>query len=96
MYIAISLAQFVMLALAVMGSNILVNSGATAVSGGWSAELTQFVAAYGLWLLLIPALWLLFALWCEKAQSRLARVAPGIGVGITVGVLVLIVLVLSF
>lgn len=96
MNIAIALAQFVMLALAVMASNILVNSGAVPEDGGWSAEATQFVAVHGLWLLIIPAAWLLFAGWCDKTKSPLARIAPGLGAAIAVAVLGLIVLVLAF
>jgi len=97
MNIAISLAQFIMLALAVMASNILVNSGAvTTPPADWSAALTLFVAAQGLWLLVIPAGWLLFAGWCDKSRSPLARIAQPLGVAITVGVLLVIVLVLAF
>jgi len=97
MNIAIALAQFIMLALAAMASHILVNSGAvTAPASGLSAAITLFVADQGLWLLVIPAAWLLFAGWAEKANSPLAKISQPLGVGITVAILAAIVLVLAF
>jgi hypothetical protein len=97
MNIAIALAQFIMLALAAMASHILVNSGSVATPpGDWSDAITLFVANQGLWLLLIPAGWLLFAGWCEKTQSPLGKIAQPLGAGITVAVLLVIVLVLAF
>jgi hypothetical protein len=97
MNIAIALAQFIMLALATMASHILVNSGAIASPpAGLSDAIALFVAADGLWLLVIPAVWLLFAGWCEKTKSPLAQIAQPLGVGITFAVLLAIVLVLVF
>jgi hypothetical protein len=97
MNIAIALAQFIMLALATMASHILVNSGAIASPpAGFSDAIALFVADQGLWLLVIPAVWLLFAGWCEKTKSPLARMAQPLGVGITFAVLLAIVLVLVF
>jgi hypothetical protein len=97
MNIAIALAQFIMLALATMASHILVNSGAIASPpAGLSDAIALFVAADGLWLLVIPAAWLLFAGWCEKTKSPLAQIAQPLGVGITFAVLLAIVLVLVF
>ena len=54
------------------------------------------MANQGLWLLVIPAVWLLFAGWAEKAKSPLATIAQPLGAGITVAILALIVLVLVF
>lgn len=86
-----------MLALATMASHILVNSGAIATPpAGLADNLALFVAADGLWLLIIPAAWLLFAGWCAKTKSRLAPIAQPLGVGITFAVLLAIVLVLAF
>ena len=96
MNIAIALAQFIMLALAAMASHILVNSGSVdADSATWSGHITLFIARQGLWLLIIPAAWLLFAGWCEKANSPLAKIAQPLGVGLTVAILLAIVLVLA-
>ena len=97
MNIAIALAQFIMLALAAMASRILVNSGSVASPPvTWSDVLTTFVANQGLWFLLIPAAWLLFAEWCGKIKSPLAGAAQPIGAGIAVAILAVIVLVLVF
>lgn len=94
---AIALAQFVMLALAAMASNILVNAESVPAAGGTLGDhLTRFLAGQGLWLLIIPAVWLLFAGWCEKTKSPLARSVQGIGAGIAVAILVMIVFVLAF
>jgi len=97
MNIAIALAQFIMLALAAMASHILVNSGSVASPPvTWSDMIATFVANQGLWLLLIPALWLGFAGWAEKTKSPLARMAQPLGASLTVAILVVIVLVLVF
>lgn len=97
MNIAIALAQFIMLALAVMASHILVNSGSvSSPPETLSDTVTTFVAAQGLWFLAIPAAWLLFAGWCDKTKSRLAPVAQPIGAGLAVAILAVIVLVLAF
>jgi hypothetical protein len=97
MNIAIALTQFIMLALAAMASSILVNSGSVPTPPvSWSDQASFFVANQGLWLLLIPALWLLFAGWCQKTNSRWSSVAQPIGVGITVLILASIVFLLVF
>lgn len=97
MNIAIALTQFIMLALAAMASNILVNSGAVPTPPvSWSDHATFFVASQGLWLLLIPASWLLFAGWCQKARSRWSTMAQPLGVGISVLILASIVFLLVF
>ncbi|MEX1009769.1 MAG: hypothetical protein WEC72_00350 [Chthoniobacterales bacterium] len=97
MNIAIALAQFIMLALATMASHILVNSGAVpAPPVTWSDMIATFVARQGLWLLIIPAAWLGFAGWSQRAKGPLGQVAQPLGVGITVTILVAIVLVLVF
>jgi hypothetical protein len=95
MNIAIALAQFIMLALATMASHILVNSGSVPTPPvTWSDIVTTFVANQGLWFLVIPAVWLLFAGWCEKTKSSVGKIAQPIGVGIAVAILAVIVLVL--
>ena len=97
MNIAIALAQFIILALATMAAHILVNAGAVSSPPvTWSDALTTFVANQGLWFLLIPAVWLLFAFWCAKTPSRLSALAQPIGVGIAMAVLAVIVVVLVF
>ena len=97
MNIAIALAQFIMLALATMASHILVNSGSvSSPPATWSNSVTTFIANQGLWFLVIPAVWLMFAGWCEKAKSPLAAMAQPIGAGIAVAILAAIVLVLVF
>lgn len=97
MNIAVALAQFIMLALATMASRILVNSGSVASPPvTWSDRVTTFIADQGLWFLVIPAAWLLFAGWCEKTKSPLRSVAQPAGVGIAVAILAVIVLVLVF
>lgn len=97
MNIAIALTQFIMLALASMASNILVNSGAVPTPPvTWSDHATFFVAQQGLWLLLIPAIWLLFAGWCAKSKSQLSMVAQPVGVALSVMILAAIVFVLVF
>ena len=97
MNIAIALAQFIMLALATMAAHILVNSGSVASPPvTWSDIVTTFIANQGLWFLVIPAVWLMFAGWCEKTKSSLANVAQPIGAGIAVAILAVIVLVLVF
>ena len=95
--IAIALAQFIMLALAAMASRILVNSGSVASPPAtWSDMVTSFIADQGLWFLVIPAAWLMFAGWCEKTKSPLASLAQPIGAGIAVAILAVIVVVLMF
>jgi hypothetical protein len=97
MNIAIALAQFVMLALATMASHILVNSGAVnSPPATWSDAIAAFVSNNGLWLLLIPAVWLFFAGWCTKTKSTLATLAQPIGAGIAVAVLAAMVILLAF
>jgi hypothetical protein len=97
MNIAIALAQFIMLALGVMAARILVNSGAIDVPpAGWADQFAVFAANQGVWFLLIPALWLIFAEWFAKSNSPLAKSAQGLGVGITVAILAGIVVVLVF
>jgi hypothetical protein len=97
MNIAIALTQFIMLALASMASNILVNSGAVPTPPvTWSDQATFFVARQGLWLLLIPAIWLLFAGWCAKSRSQFSSFAQPVGVAISVLILASIVFVLVF
>lgn len=97
MNIAIALTQFIMIALASMASNILVNSGAVPIPPvTWSDHATFYVAHQGLWLLLIPAIWLLFAGWCSKSKGRLSTLAQPVGVAITVMILASIVFVLVF
>ena len=97
MNIAIALAQFIMLALATMASHILANSGAVASPpSSWSDAVTTFIANQGLWFLVIPAVWLMFAGWCAKTKSSFSGLAQPIGVGIAVAILAVIVLVLMF
>lgn len=97
MNIAIALAQFIMLALATMASRILVNSGAVSpASPGLADHAALFIANQGLWLLIIPAAWLMFAEWCTRKKNVLAQTAQAIGVGITMLILVGIVLMLAF
>ena len=97
MNIAIALAQFIMLALATMASHILVNSGSVASPPvTWSDSVTTFIADQGLWFLVIPAAWLMFAGWCAKTKGRLSGLAQPVGVGIAVAILAVIVLVLVF
>jgi len=97
MNIAIALAQVIMLALAIMASHILVNSGSVASPPvTWSDTATTFIANQGLWFLIIPAVWLMFAGWCEKTKNPLAAASQPIGAGIAVAILALIVLVLVF
>lgn len=97
MNIAIALAQFIMLALATMASRILVNSGAVSQTNpGLADQAALFVANQGLWLLVIPAAWLMFAEWCTRKKNALAQMVQGIGVGITMLILVGIVLMLTF
>lgn len=97
MNIAISLAQFVILALGVMASRILVNSGAVAASAtALSDRLTVFIANQGVWLLVIPATWLLCAEGCVKFKPSLAASVQASGVAVAVACLAAIVLVLAF
>jgi len=97
MNIAIALAQFIMLALATMAAKILVNSGSVASPPvTWSDTLATFIANQGLWSLLVPAIWLLFAGWCGKSKGPLAGIAQPIGAGIAFAILAAIVLVLMF
>ena len=97
MNIAIALAQFIMLALAAMASHILVNSGSIpSPPVKWSDMVATFVANQGLWLLIIPAAWLGFAGWAERAKGPLSKIAQPLGVGLTVAILAAIVLVLVF
>lgn len=95
MNIAIALAQFIMLALGVMAAIILNSSGGTPDPAAWSTKLQQFAAARGIWLLLIPALWLIVAEWCAKYRPALVKNVQASGVAVVVAILVLIVLVLS-
>ena len=97
MNIAIALAQFIMLALATMASHILVNSGSiSSPPATWSDTVTTFIANQGLWFLVIPAVWLMFAGWCARTKGPLANTAQPIGVGIAVAILAVIVVVLVF
>lgn len=83
MNIAIALAQFISIALGVMCSHILVNAGAvSSTSSAWSDLLTLWIASKGLWLLIVPALWLVFAGWCDKVGGSWAKAAPGLGFAI--------------
>lgn len=92
--IAIALAQFIMLALGVMASIILSSSG-DIPNAGWSSAVERFAASRGLWLLVIPAAWLLAAEWCARARPKLLGTAQSAGIGIVVAILAAIVLVLS-
>lgn len=97
MNIAIALAQFIMLALATMASHILVNSGSvTSPPATWSDTVTTFVAGQGLWFLVIPAVWLMFAGWCSRTKGPASALAQPIGVAVAVAILAVIVLVLVF
>jgi hypothetical protein len=97
MNIAIALAQFIMLALATMASHILVNSGSVASPPvTWSDIVTIFIANQGLWFLVIPAVWLMFAGWCARTKGPLSGLAQPVGVGVAVAILAVIVIVLVF
>ncbi len=97
MNLAIALAQFIMLALGVMASRILLSCGAIPPgSRAWTDRIPVFVATNGIWLLLIPAVWLLFSSWCTQKQNRWAKGTQGVGMAIAVWILVLIVVVLVF
>ena len=97
MNIAIALAQFIMLALATMAAHILVNSGSVASPPvTWADTVATFIANQGLWFLLIPAIWLFFAGWCEKSKGAWSGIAQPIGAGIAFAILAMIVLVLMF
>jgi hypothetical protein len=92
MNIAIAMAQFIMVALGVMASRILVNSGAiSAGSTALSDRLAIFASAQGVWLLLIPAAWFLFASGCATFRPAAAGAAQSLGVALAVGLLALIV-----
>ncbi|MFM8886117.1 MAG: hypothetical protein ACKOKC_06870, partial [Chthoniobacterales bacterium] len=93
--IAIALAQFIMLALGVMASIILSSSGDIPAAGSWSAEVERFAASRGLWLLIIPAAWLLAAEWCARVRPKMLPTVQSAGIGIVVAILAAIVLVLS-
>ncbi len=93
--IAIALAQFIMLALGVMASIILSSSGDIPNAGSWSAAVERFAASRGLWLLVIPAAWLLAAEWCARARPKFLGTVQSAGIGIVVAILAAIVLVLS-
>lgn len=94
MNIAIAMAQFIMVALAVMASRILVNSGAVTVSStAWSDRLAVAAAAQGIWLLLIPAAWFIGASLCAVFRPSLVPAAQSFGVALAVGLLALIVAV---
>ena len=93
--IAIALAQFIMLALGVMASIILSSSGDIPNAGTLSAAVERFAASRGLWLLVIPAAWLLAAEWCARARPKLLQTAQSAGIGIVVASLAAIVFVLS-
>ena len=94
MNIAIALAQFIMLALGVMASIILSSSG-DIPNAGWSSAVERFAASQGLWLLVIPAAWLLAAEWCARLRPPLLKTAQSVGVGLVVAILAAIVIVLS-
>lgn len=97
MNIAIALAQFIMLALGVMASRILLNSGAVSASSTlWSDRMTVLVANGGVWLLAIPALWLIFAEWCAKFRPGWGPASQSLGAAIAVAILAAIVVVLVF
>jgi hypothetical protein len=92
--IAIALAQFIMLALGVMASIILSSSG-DIPGAGWSSSVERFAATQGLWLLLVPAAWLLAAEWCARARPALLKTVQTAGIALVVAILAGIVLVLS-
>jgi hypothetical protein len=93
--IAIALAQFVILALGVMASRILVNSGAITPTS-WADQIAAHAATQGVWLLAIPAVWLIFAEGCANFRPALASTAQSIGVALAVALLAMIVLILAF
>lgn len=95
MNIAIALAQFIMLALGVMASIILNSSGDLAGAGTASHFFEEFAASRGIWLLIIPAAWLIAAEWCAKFRPAWQKNAQAAGVGIVVIILASIVFVLS-
>lgn len=97
MNIAIALAQFIMLALGVMASRILLNSGAVSASSElWSDRMTVLAATGGVWLLAIPALWLMFAEGCAKFRPALGPASQSLGAAVAVVILAAIVAVLVF
>lgn len=97
MNLPIALAQFIMLALGVMASRILLNSGAiSANSSAWADRLAVALATHGIWLLAIPALWLLLAQGCEKFRPRWSGAIQSLGVALAVAVLAGMVGILVF
>lgn len=97
MNIAIAMAQFIMVALGVMASRILVNSGAIPDGpASFSDRAALFASAQGVWLLAIPAAWFLFASGCATFRPALAGGAQSLGVALAVGLLALIVAMFVF
>lgn len=97
MNLAIAMAQFITLALGVMAARIMVSSGAIADgSRAWDDRIALFAANQGVWLLLIPAAWIVVANICGYRQSALLKGVQGVGVGIAVWILIITVLVLVF
>ncbi len=97
MNLPIALAQFIMLALGVMASRILLTSGAIVVSNGpWHDRMAAWAGTHGLWLLAIPALWLLLTQGCTKLDPRWTTAMQNVGVGIAIVTLAIIVAFLIF
>jgi hypothetical protein len=97
MNIAIAMAQFIMVALGVMASRILVNSGAIPDAGtAWSDRLAVFASSQGVWLLLIPAGWFILASLCSVFRPALIGPAQSFGVALAVSLLAVIVAMFVF
>ncbi len=92
MALVIALTQFAFIALGTLALNILVKtSGNSAYLGTASGGLAGFLVTSGVWLLLVPVVWLLLA----ALLRRLGRPDAGAGiiqaVGIAVSALIFVV-----
>lgn len=91
MFNIIALSQFVYLSLGIMAVNIIVKSG----SLEQISPLAVLLAGYGVWLLIIPLVWMIYNSACEKIDKGLFSAKLGRAVGILINALIVIVFAIA-
>jgi len=89
----IAITQFVFLALGLMALTVLVNAGAVGSSPGQSLAL--FLKQNGLWLLLVPIGWALYANIASRVNKGLLLVNIAVGIGCVLAVGIFLVFALA-
>lgn len=86
----IAITQFVFIALGTMAVMVLVNAGAIPASGQ-GQPLALFLKHYGLWLMVLPIFWALYANVAERVNKGPLRLSIAHGVGCVLAGAILLV-----